>query len=171
MTAHNKPISPLIKPPFGWDGWVLGGLVTTLVGLLVWMAVPQPETVLEVTPVISRRQGWIQPIPLAKAPQPAVYAKVMATSAPKTPQTPYKKGAYPSSASKILPPLASVDINRASVHQLEALPHVGPKLAQRIALYRKQHGPFGNIEALDVVKGIGPKLLQRIRPYLKPIKS
>ncbi len=58
-----------------------------------------------------------------------------------------------------------VDLNRVSRLQLEAVPGIGPVLAQRIIDYRKAHGPFSSLEQLDEVKGIGPKTLERLRKY------
>jgi competence protein ComEA len=60
-----------------------------------------------------------------------------------------------------------LDLNRASAQDLEALPGVGPALAQRIIDYRKAHGPFKNIEDLqEKVLGFGPKNLEHLKPYI-----
>ena len=56
-----------------------------------------------------------------------------------------------------------VDINQASVQELESLPGIGPVMARRIIEYRQENGPFCSIEALDHVKGIGEKTIERIR--------
>lgn len=49
----------------------------------------------------------------------------------------------------------TVQLNQATVEQLETLPGVGPALAERIVAYRKEHGPFKSLEQLTEVKGIG----------------
>ncbi len=59
-----------------------------------------------------------------------------------------------------------LDLNRATAQDLDALPGLGPALAQRIVDYRKAHGPFKQIEDLSEVSGIGPQNLQRLTPYL-----
>ena len=59
-----------------------------------------------------------------------------------------------------------LDLNSASFSELLRLPGIGPKLAQRILLYRERHGPFRSLEELLNVKGIGPKLLSRLRGRL-----
>ena len=59
-----------------------------------------------------------------------------------------------------------VDVNRATAPELEALPGVGPSLAQRILDYRKEHGPFQRIEDLMNVQGIGEKNFLRIREHV-----
>ena len=48
-----------------------------------------------------------------------------------------------------------IDINRAQAWLLEALPGIGPTLAQRIVDYRDQNGPFDRVEDLMEVDGIG----------------
>jgi competence protein ComEA len=56
-----------------------------------------------------------------------------------------------------------VNINRASVTELDALPGVGPSTAQAIVDYRSANGPFGSPEDLLNVKGIGPAKLEAMR--------
>lgn len=50
-----------------------------------------------------------------------------------------------------------VDLNSATVDQLDALPGVGPVLAQRIVDWRQQHGGFRTIDDLQQVPGIGAR--------------
>ena len=56
-----------------------------------------------------------------------------------------------------------VDINKASVEELDRLPGIGPSLAQRIVEFRKQNGPFHRVEDLLNVRGIGPKSFEPLR--------
>ena len=60
-----------------------------------------------------------------------------------------------------------LDLNSAAVADLDALPGIGPVLAQRIIDHRSAHGPFTSVEQLDDVSGIGPAiyadLAQRVR--------
>lgn len=62
---------------------------------------------------------------------------------------------------------APFDLNGASVQQLEELPGVGPVLAQRIAAYRDDHGPFETVEDLLDVPGIGESKLAAIRDFVE----
>jgi competence protein ComEA len=55
-----------------------------------------------------------------------------------------------------------VDLNRATAADLDALPGIGPVLAQRIVDYRDAHGPFRNIDQLDEVPGIGPAVFAEL---------
>ena len=52
-------------------------------------------------------------------------------------------------------PGGRLDLNTATVEQLDALPGVGPVLAQRIVDYRTKT-PFASVDQLDDVAGIGP---------------
>ena len=56
-----------------------------------------------------------------------------------------------------------VDINRAEVWLLEALPGIGETLAQRIVDYRQQNGPFVNTHQIVEVTGIGNTTYQEIK--------
>ena len=56
-----------------------------------------------------------------------------------------------------------VDINRAEVWLLEALPGIGETLAQRIIDYREQNGPFNNTKELIKVDGIGATTYDQIK--------
>lgn len=49
----------------------------------------------------------------------------------------------------------ALDLNSANAAQLEALPGIGPVLAQRIVSYREQHGRFARVRDLLAVPGIG----------------
>lgn len=59
-----------------------------------------------------------------------------------------------------------INLNTATAAQLEALPGIGPALAQRIVEYRQMHGRFQSVDELLEVRGIGPKRLENIRPYV-----
>ena len=62
---------------------------------------------------------------------------------------------------------ATVDINAASAAELEALPGIGPVLAEAIVEYREEFGPFESAEDLLDVYGIGPVKLEGMRPFLR----
>lgn len=59
-----------------------------------------------------------------------------------------------------------VDLNRATVSELDALPGVGPATAQAIVSHRDTNGPFASVDDLEQVRGIGPAKLEAIRPLV-----
>ncbi len=63
-------------------------------------------------------------------------------------------------------PKGKVNINTATAAELEALPRVGPKVAQRIIDYRTQHGNFKRVEEIMKVQGIGEKIFAQLRDLI-----
>jgi competence protein ComEA len=60
-----------------------------------------------------------------------------------------------------------VDINIATLSDLDALPGVGPSTAQAIIDYRVANGPYASIEGLLNVRGIGPSKLAAMRARVR----
>jgi competence protein ComEA len=60
-----------------------------------------------------------------------------------------------------------VDLNTATLAQLDALPGVGPVLAQRILDWRTEHGRFTTTDELQEVPGVGPKKLESLKPHVR----
>jgi competence protein ComEA len=63
-------------------------------------------------------------------------------------------------------PSTPVNINTATVAQLEALPGVGAKTAQLIVEQRQKNGGFKKIEELMNIKGIGEKSFLKLKPLI-----
>ncbi len=62
---------------------------------------------------------------------------------------------------------ARVNVNTANAEALQALPGIGPALAERIVADREANGPFQTPEDLLRVPGIGSKRWERIRPLVQ----
>jgi competence protein ComEA len=59
-----------------------------------------------------------------------------------------------------------VNINTASLEELDSLPGVGPTTAQRIIDYRNENGPFTTIDEIMDVSGIGPSTFDEIKDLI-----
>jgi competence protein ComEA len=60
-----------------------------------------------------------------------------------------------------------IDLNAATVADLDALPGIGPTTARAIVAYRDAHGPFQQVDDLTEVQGIGPARLDALRELVK----
>jgi competence protein ComEA len=63
-------------------------------------------------------------------------------------------------------PARAINLNTATAEELEALPGIGPSIAQRIVQHRAEKGRFQSLQDLDEVKGIGAKKLEQLQPYV-----
>ena len=66
---------------------------------------------------------------------------------------------------------ATLNLNAATLDQLETLPGIGRKVAERIVEYRTKSGGFKKIEELMNVKGIGEKSFLKMKPLISVAKS
>jgi competence protein ComEA len=64
------------------------------------------------------------------------------------------------------PPSAPLDLNSATVEQLEQLPGVGPTIAAAIVRFREKSGPLHRVEDLLAVRGVSKNKLAKLRPYV-----
>jgi competence protein ComEA len=60
-----------------------------------------------------------------------------------------------------------VDLNTATVEQLDTLPGVGPVTAQRILEWRTRHGRFARVEQLREIEGIGERRFGQLRELVR----
>lgn len=63
-------------------------------------------------------------------------------------------------------PAGKLNINTASAAELQNLPRIGPKVAQRIVDYRTANGNFKKIEEIMKVNGIGEKVFAQIKDLI-----
>jgi competence protein ComEA len=64
-------------------------------------------------------------------------------------------------------PAQPINLNTATLEQLDTLDGVGPATAQKILDYRTAHGGFGSVDELDQIPGIGEKRLAALRDKVR----
>jgi comEA protein len=64
------------------------------------------------------------------------------------------------------PPAHSIDLNSATVDELQQVPGIGPSTAKAIVNFRQKSGPFQKIDDLLAIKGISKARLEKMRPFL-----
>lgn len=116
----------------------------------------------------------LSPLKVANAEGPAVRATEPAVLQPPTPSmAPPRVVVEPKPAART----GKLELNHATLEDIESLPGIGPVLAERIIEYRKAKGAFRSVGDLRLVKGIGKKKFERVRmlvsvtPATKPQKA
>ena len=69
--------------------------------------------------------------------------------------------AQPKAAESVV--MQTVNVNRASIEELQTIRGVGPALAERIVNYRESNGKFKSLEDLKEIRGIGDLKLEKIK--------
>lgn len=100
---------------------------------------------------------------LAPVPgQPTALGSSVATGTTPTSKAP------PSPPGSVKPkPDQAVDLNTATVQELDALPGVGPVTAAAIVAWRQSNGKFTSVDQLAEVEGIGPARLEKLRTLVR----
>lgn len=137
------------------------GMLAMTMGVVLWIGWRAPQASVK-TPVASARS---EPVPASATVSPDDQKKPVVPPsgepAPSKRIAPAKPAQRDEESRRGL-----VDLNRAGVEDLEALPGLGPVLARRVVAYRHSAGKFQSVEDLRQVKGIGQKKLDRVRPLV-----
>lgn len=102
----------------------------------------------------------------AEAAQPDTVEPQTTPALAATPTDASTQAAQPTPPPVPTVPVGPVNINTAGQQELEALPGIGPKMAQRILDYRVTNGAFASVDELVKIQGIGNKNLEKLRPFI-----
>lgn len=103
--------------------------------------------------------------PFLRVDSTAVPISVPTYVASKPPPSGSLKPASGQASARKAPPASPIDVNRATVEELQQLPGVGPVLSQRIVAAREK-ALFKSVDELRRVSGIGAKTLEKLRPMV-----
>jgi competence protein ComEA len=66
-------------------------------------------------------------------------------------------------------PARPLDLNQASIEELQKLPGIGPTTAKAIVRFREKSGPFRRVEDLLAIRGITKRKLEQLRPHVRVV--
>jgi competence protein ComEA len=112
--------------------------------------VPPPATGPEIVSVVGEVAGEVGPKPIEAGVVAAVETRAVKSSDEPAAGVMGKK----------------INLNTATLEELDLLPGVGKATAQAILAYRTKVGKFRTVSELDKVSGIGPAKLEKIRPLV-----
>ncbi len=72
-----------------------------------------------------------------------------------------------SSANAVTSSPNAINVNTATVDELEKLPHIGRKTAEAIVEFRTVNGPFRRVEHLMQIRGVSEERFANLRPLIK----
>ncbi len=161
----SSPITPTPTPtPIAITVHVLGAVVTP--GVVV---VPGPARVRDVIAAAGGLRSDADPgeLNLAALVSDGAQVVIGTKSQPRGEIRGAARPADPAAGAAPGPTEARLDLNTATVDQLDGLPGVGPVTAQAILAWRAKHGRFSKVEELQEVDGIGPKTYAQIAPHVR----
>lgn len=119
----------------------------------------------------SERRGVLVLVALVAIGAAADLLRLAPVAAPEPPELPAVSA--PPAAAAAAPegpttsPAGKLDLNAATVAELDRLPGIGPVLAGRIVAHREAHGALRRVDELLAVPGIGPRLFSRLEPLVE----
>ncbi|ORW27476.1 hypothetical protein AWB91_03840 [Mycobacterium paraense] len=114
---------------------------------------------------MARPVGDGEQIVVGLAPAPGQPTALGSSVASGTSPAPGTRG--PASGTVKPKPGEALDLNTATVEQLDGLPGVGPVTAAAIVAWRQANGKFTSVDQLADVDGIGPARLEKLRPLVR----
>jgi comEA protein len=153
-----------------WERILLLLVITAILGMIGSLFWPEPQAivVLKPHPVGNVREHMkTQENSVVSAPESNIEESTGEVPPQSTQTHRQRKSQTHAHYQKkpIHPPITN--LNTAKPQQLQLLPGIGPKMAERIIEYRKTNRGFQTIEQVMDVKGIGEKKFAKMKSFLK----
>ncbi|SPM31692.1 ComEA family DNA-binding protein [Mycobacterium terramassiliense] len=117
---------------------------------------------------MARLVGDGEQIVVGLAPAPGQPAALGSSVTSGTSPVPGARGPAGPASGTVKPKAGeALDLNTATVEQLDGLPGVGPVTAAAIVAWRQANGKFSSVDQLADVDGIGPARLEKLRPLVR----
>lgn len=168
------PFSRLMRH---WELGLLMVMILAVFGMVTYLLLPRPQAVVALKPYLSSADTLAAGLPAEEIAVESALGSAMDESGlsgvenagqqdtAKSELHKKRSGNHAAHKKPEKPPITS--LNTASIAQLQLLPGIGPKMAERIIEYRKTKGKFAAIEQVMEVKGIGPKKFEKMKAFLK----
>lgn len=159
-----------------WEQLLLIGMITLIAGMVIYLIIPRPQAEITLKPVIAQTEVFASSsfsksethLPSSSAVE-EVNQVENAEAASSDDEKTYKhrQSRHHSHTLKKPKHPPVTNLNTASMSQLQLLPGIGPKMAERIIEYRKRNGHFSESAQVMDVKGIGVKKFEKMKAFLK----
>jgi competence protein ComEA len=160
MAARPSTATVLAAPP---PSLVPADVVVQIAGAVVRPGVYHLPLGSRVGDLVSAAGGPIDGVDAAVLPLAAKVSDGQRVYLPK-PGEPVSAAAGVGDSSAVSGPM---DLNSATVAQLDALPGIGPSTAAAIVAYRDKNGPFKTVDALLEIKGLGAAKVDALRALVR----
>jgi len=142
-----------------WETALLLAIVLYIACMIAYLLLPSPAATLTLKPLTGAH------LATAVATESPGASELSGVDSEKPEASAKRSRRFHTLRKPAKPPV--LNMNTASLSQLQLLPGIGPKMAQRIVEYRKASGPFREPSQIMEVNGIGPKKFEKLKPYLR----
>lgn len=137
------------------------GMLAVTIGVVLWIGWQTPDSLVNRAAPVDDSQAALLLSPATTEPEASQSSRFNNGSLSAKPGVSNDATAVGGAA-----PRRVVDLNRATVKELESLPGIGAVLAERVIAYRQSVGRFQTVGDLREVAGIGSKKFDRLKPLV-----
>jgi competence protein ComEA len=163
-SASASPVATIAVAPDEDDGGSGGRLIVDVAGAVHKPGVYRMASGARVEDALKRAGGATSRADLSQINRAAKLEDGRQVLVPRR-ASPAAPASAPTTAAAT--PAQPINLNTATLEQLDTLDGVGPTTAQKIIDFRTEHGGFGSVDELDQIPGIGEKKLAALREQVR----